>query len=876
MRDRPMWRRYLRLLGSDPSADVDDELEFHLAMRRGDLARRGLSEEEARARAEEEFGDLERIRGEMKQIGRERMKREERARGWESLSQDVRFAVRTLVKSPGFALVAVLTLALGIGASTAMFMLVNTVLLRPLPYPDAERLVMVWERPPVQPDFDNAASPANFHEWREQATSFTTLVGFSDGRAALTGEREPEEVLARYASPRWFEVLGVPARFGRAFSATDENQNVAVLAHSLWQRRYGGDPSVVGATITSNNQALTVIGVMPPDFRPVGEQTPEMWVPHEPPTDARGRYLRVLGRLEPGVPLERASSEMEAIASRLQTASIYNDGWSAGVIPLREQETGDVRPALLVLLGAVGLLLLIACGNLASLLLGRATTRAREMAVRLTLGASKGRLVRQTLTEAFVLAAAGGILGVLLATVGLDLLIRAVPGEFALPRLQEVDLDARVVAFGLGISVLTALIFGMAPALAASGVRLADTLRGSMRGTTGGHSRIRRALVVAQVALAVVLLAGAGLLGRSLQNLIETDMGIQTERILTMRVSLVNYKGPDALRSVVGELLPRLEAVPGVTAVGGIQSLPMTSGGSSTIYAVRDRPAPTRGEEPTADIRTVAGDYHRAMGIPLLAGRTFDARDHEAAPRVYIVNRALAESVFPGEDAVGKQLVIPWGEDLEGEIVGVVGDVRQSGPDEPARPAIYWAYAQMPSSVLNLVLGTAGDPVALAGPAITAVRQVDARQTVADVRPMERVVDTTLTRPRFYTTLLAGFAGFSLLLAALGLFGVISYSVARSRRAIGVRMALGASPGSVTRRVVREGMTLTMLGLAVGIAAAAALTRLLGSLLHGVSPTDPLTVAGVTLFLSAIALLASWLPARRAARVDPMVAMRPE
>lgn len=877
MRETPMWRRYLRLLGSDPSADVDDELAFHLAMRVEDLKRSGLTEAEARVRAEREFGDMDRIRREMEEIGRDRQKRERRTRGWESFAQDVRFAVRTLAKSPGFAAVAILTLALGIGASTGMFMLVNSVLLRPLPYVDAERLVMVWERPPGEPEFDNQPSPANFHAWREQATSFAALVACVDGRAALTGDAEPEEVLARYASPRWFETLGVPARLGRTFSAADEGADVAVLSHRLWQRRYGADPGVIGRTITFNNQALAVIGVMPPDFRPVGREVPDMWVPYDAPLDARGRYLRVVGRLAPDAPIERADAEMRAIAARLESASIYNEGWSADVVPLREQEVGDVRPALLILMGAVGLLLLIACGNLANLLLGRATTRAREMAVRLSLGASKRRLLLQTLTEAFVLAAAGGLLGVLLATSGLDLLVRLVPGELALPRLAEVGLDARVLAFALGVSVLTAAIFGTAPAAAASGVRLAETLRGGMRGTTGGHDRLRRALVVAQVALAVVLLAGAGLLARSLRNLVETDMGMRAEQVLTLRVSLVNHAGSgDALRGFVGELLPRLEALPGITAVGGAQWLPLTPGKSATSYAVVGRPTPPRGEEPAADVRTVAGDYHEAMGIPLLRGRTFDARDHEAAPRVYVVNRTLAETVFPGEDPIGKRLVIPWGEDLEGEIIGVVGDVREAGPDADPSPAIYWAYPQMPAVVLNLVLRTAGDPATLAAPAIAAIRELGPRQTVGEVRPMERVVDATITRPRFYMTLLGGFAAFSLLLAALGLFGVISYSVAQRRRAIGVRIALGATPGEVTRLVVREGLALTVIGLLIGIAAAAALTRLMGGLLHGVSPTDPLTTAAVAVFLTAVALLASWLPARRAGRVDPMETMRPE
>ena len=871
-----MWRRYLRLLGSDPSADVEDELAFHLESRVEDLVRAGLTESEARSRAEREFGDVERIRGEMNEIGRARQRRERRTGGLESLRQDARFAVRTLARTPGFSAVAILTLALGIGASTGMFMLVNTVLLSPLPYADAERLVMVWERPPQQPTFDNGPSPANYVAWREQATSFTTLASFFDRQAALTDRGEPEEVSARFAATAWFGMLGVPAALGRAFGEEDRGERLAVLSHRLWQRRYAGEASIVGGTITFNQQPVTVVGVMPRDFRPVGGSSPDVWVPFDPPADGRGRYLRVAGRLAPGVSLERARAEMRGIAERLQSESVYNEGWSADVVPLREQETGDVRPALLVLLGAVGLLLLIACGNLASLLLGRAAARTREMAVRLSLGASRGRLLRQTLTEALVLAAAGGVVGVALATAGLDVVIALVPSELALPRLGEVGLDGRVLAFAAGVSMLTAALFGMAPALAASGTGLATALRAGSRGTTGGHGGVRRALVVAQVALAVVLLGGAGLLARSLDHLIDTDLGMRTERVLTFRLWMSGYRSGEALNGFVGEVMPRLGALPGVAAAGGIDELPLTPDRSSTGYAVEGRPPLPPGDGPSAGIRRVAGDYFGALGIPLVRGRTFDARDHGAAPRAYVVSQALAEEVFPGEDPLGKRLVIPWGEDLVGEIVGVVGDVREDGPDREARPVIYWAFAQMPGGVLNVVLRTPGDPLALAGPAAGVIRELDPQQTLGDIRPMEQVARATTARPRFYTTLLGGFATFSLLLAGLGLFGVISYSVAQRRRAIGVRIALGASPESVTRLVVREGMALTGVGLVLGIAVAAAVTRLLGGMLHGVTPTDPLTAAAVCGFLGAIALLASWIPARRAARVDPTEAMRPE
>ncbi|HEX7117191.1 MAG TPA: FtsX-like permease family protein, partial [Longimicrobiales bacterium] len=443
---------------------------------------------------------------------------------------------------------------------------------------------------------------------------------------------------------------------------------------------------------------------------------------------------------------------------------------------------------------------------------------------------------------------------------------------------DEVGLDRRVVGFAIGTSVLTAVLFGAAPALVGRTIDLGAALRDSMRGSTRGHNRLRRGLVVAEVALTVVLLAGAGLLTRSMRNLLETDTGMRTERVLTLRLSLVGsaYRDQDDLRGFVDRLLPRLGALPGASAVGAIGWLPMSGSKSSTAYTVVGRPAPAPGEEPVADIRIIAGDYHRAMGIPLLRGRTFDARDHEDAPRVYVINEALAKEQFPGEDPIGRRLSIPWGEVLEGEIIGVVGNVRESGLDQDPAPAIYWSYPQMPFELLNVAIRTAGDPTSLAGAAAAAVRAIDPDQPVAEIRTMEQVVRITVARPRFNLTLLGGFAGASLLLAALGLFGVVSYSVAQRAQEIGVRVALGASTGDVLRMIVREGIALTLAGVAIGIVAAVASTRLLATLLYGVSPTDPLTLTGVSVFLATVALVASYLPARRAARLDPTITLRAE
>ncbi|MGI9182063.1 MAG: ABC transporter permease, partial [Longimicrobiaceae bacterium] len=764
------------------------------------------------------------------------------------------------------------------GAGTAMFNLVNSVLLRPLDFREAERLVMLWERSPRGSE-QNAVSPRNFFAWREQAESSEELAATYDRPRNLTGGGEAEQLLTRLTTANFFSVLGASAHHGRTYLPGEDAEDVVVLSHRLWQRRFGGDPAVIGRTVTLHDQPLTVVGVMPPDFRAVGAK-PDLWVPVELDPEWHGRFLQVVGRLRPGATVEQARTEMSTIARRLAEAyPEFNTGSGINAVPLHEQVTGEVRPALLVLLGAVGLLLLIACANVANLLLGRAAARRKEMAVRLSLGATRTRLIRQTLSESLLLAGIAGALGLVLAVWGTAALVRLLPPDLALPRLDEVAVDGRVLGFALAVSLLTGMLFGIAPALFASAVNLAQTLREATRGSTAGRSGFRKALVVVEVALAVVLLVGAGLLGRSLQRLLEVDPGMRTEQVLTMRMSLAGttYQEDAAKRNFMGDLLPRLEALPGARSAGGVMHLPLTGHSLGHSFYRADRPRPLPEEELSTDIRVVAGDYFRTLGIPLLGGRAFDARDNENAPALFAVNEQLARQYFPGEDPLGKQISFEWFDDqITGEIVAVVGSVRESGLTAEPAPAIYRPYAQMPSPQMTMVIRSQGEPLALAAAATAAVRQIDPNQPVAEIRTLEQVVSDTVARPRLNLYLLGGFAGVALLLAALGLYCIVSYSVTQRSHEIGVRVALGAKRGDVLQLILRQGMALTGLGLVLGLGVALAATRVMASLLFGIGATDPVTLAGVSGFLALVALLASYLPARRAARVDPVVTLRAE
>jgi putative ABC transport system permease protein len=875
------------------AGEVEDEIAFHLEERTRELAAAGMDPEAARAAALREFGDVAEARAELEEIGRRRVRRARRSGWWGDLRQDVRYAWRGLLGSPGFTLVAVLTLALGIGAATAIYTVVDTVLLRPLGVRDADAVVVLRERPRDEeaPSVrSGTVSPANFFDWEAQTRSFSSMAYFVQWPLNLTGDGDPQETQAQLVSANFFATLGVRPMLGRGFAPEEDDPEgpgigageVAVLSHRLWQSRYGGDPAVVGQTIRVADEPVTVVGVMGPNFR-VLDGSPDLWIPLSIERGNRttmGRFVTGIARLKPGVARERAEQDLDAAARRLEAAyPDFNTGWGTAMVPLRDAVVGDVRPALLVLLAAVGMLLLIACTNVANLLLGRASTRRQEVAVRLSLGATRGRLVRQLLTESLVLAAIGGAVGVTAAALGTRALVRSLPESVQLPRMDAVQVDARVLAFALAVTLLTGVLFGLVPALTASRGDPQATLRDAGRGSTGGRApmRLRSGLVVAEVALALVLLVGAGLLLRSFQKLREVDTGTHPQGVLTLRMSLGSsaYEADEARSGFVARLVRSMEGLPGVQAVGTVSQLPLTEGKTGHSARRTDRPAPPPGQEPGVDFRWVGGDYFRAQGVRLVRGRTFDARDDAGSARVFVINQALARQQFPGEDPVGRRLTYEWGDGpTEGEIVGVVEDVRETSVTAEPSPALYHAYAQWPNGLLNVVVRTAGDPLSVAGPAREAVRSLDPNLPVASVRTMDLVVADATARSRMSSYLLGAFAALALVLAAIGLYGVIAYGVAQRRGEIGVRVALGADHGAILGLIVRQGMRLTAAGLALGVAGALVLTRLLRSLLFGVTATDPATFLAVPLVLGAVALLASYLPASRAARTDPAIALR--
>lgn len=797
---------------------------------------------------------------------------------------DLRYAFRQLIKSPGFAAVTILTLALGIGACTAIFSVVNTVLLRPLEYPDPARLVVIRET--QLPDFPEfSVSPPNYLDWEKQTKSYENLAAYAGSRINLTGDGEPQQLVGVKATAHYFDVYGVKPALGRTFLPEEDapgKNHVVVLSYPFWQRVFGGASDVLGRPIQLNGEPYTVVGVAPPGFglaSKVDAWMPMAFKPDETANDARGgHYLNVVGRLRPGVTVAQAEAELKVLAAQLATQyPDSNKGWGIFMMPLQDYSVRDVRAVLYTLLGAVGCVLLIACANIANLLLARATARHREISIRAALGASRARLVRQLLTESVLLAVCGGLAGVLLARWGLDALLALAPAN--LPRMTDIHLNSGVLVFSLALSVLTGLVFGIAPAWLAARADVNEALKQGSRGSTegGARGRLRSALVVIEVTLALMLLGGAGLLARSFIQLAHVDPGFVPENATVLRLSLPQkkYALPEQQNAFAGALLERVKNLPGVQAAGLTHSMPLVSD-YVLGFNIEGRPAIAPSDLPSTNYYAVTPEYFRAMGIRLVRGRVFSAQDDAKAPRVAIINETMARQHFPNEDPIGKRINITNGPDAWREIIGIVGDIKQYGVDKATSNQAYEPFAQVPFSSLNVVIRTSGQPAALLGAIRPTVYAVDKDQPIGTIRPLEEIVADSIARQRFAMTLLTVFSLVALVIAAVGIYGVMAYSVVQRTGEFGIRMALGAQQRDVLRLVLAQGGKLVGLGLLIGLAATLAASRAMGSMLFNTSAQDPLTLGGITLLLGAVALVACLLPASRATKVNPIEALRAE
>ena len=865
--------------------ELDEELRSYLDAAANVKMRAGVPHDEAVRAARMEMGSLESVKEEVRAVGWET--------GVAAIWQDLRFGVRTVAKSPGFAAVAIITLALGIGANTAIFSVVNAVLLRPLPYPEAARIVQVWHVPPPKsfPGMTRfAVSPANYLDWRSQNHVFEGIEIYGFGAFNFTNGDRPEVVQAARVAADFFSVLRVQPMMGRIFAPEEDqsgHSDVVILAHAFWQSRFGANRDIIGQTVALNGNKYTVVGVMPPSFQfpapPDAQWNPQIfaplgWTDKDRAVRGNHNYL-VVARLRSGVELRQAQAEMNAISSRLEQQYPEDDkGWGAVLVPLREQLVGDVRPALLVLLGAVAFVLLIACANVANLLLARTLARRKEIAIRTALGAGRGRVLQQVLSETLLLSLAGGALGLLLARFGIDLIVHFLAAR--LPRSSEIGLDALVLTFTLVISVFSGLVAGLVPALRLTRTDVNQALKEGLGRTSAdsGGQRTRRVLVVTEVALSLVLLIGAGLMIRSLWMLRRVDPGFDPHNVLTMFIPLpqTKYVKPVQQLEFFDQLLQRVRALPGVESAGATDALPLM-GGSTQPVTIEGQPIVPMSEQPEVAVRRITPGYLRTMRVPLQRGRDFNEGDTLDRPAVVLISKSMAEQFWPKEDPIGKHLTLTFFRDTRREVVGIVGDVKQDGleVDRPIE-TVYGPVAKNPGPWMSLVVRTAGKPASLVSAVTGAVREVDREQPVVDVATMEEILGNSFSQRRFTMLLLAAFAGLALLLAAIGIYGVLSYAVRRRVQEIGIRVALGAQQADVLRLVVGQGLRLTLAGLAIGVVIALGLTRLLTGMLFSVKPTDPLTFVAVAALLCSIALLACYLPARRATRVDPVVALRYE
>ena len=803
----------------------------------------------------------------------------------ETLIQDFRYTVRVLLKKPGFTAIVVLALAIGIGANTAIFSVVNAILLRPLPYKDFDRISMIWMDNPKLGVKEDWHSYPNYVDYKQQNQVYEDMAAFNNRSFNLTGVGDPLRILGAWNTASLFSVLGVEPAIGRVFTEEEEEPGkdlVVVLSNGLWRSSFGSDPNIIGQPISMNGANRTVIGVMPAGFN-FPDKTTEVWVPLAiTPQRKQARNLisfKAVGRLRPGVSMAQAWADMGAIAKRLDEQYSRSD-YGVNLVLLRDQETRSVKPALLVLLGAVAFVLLIACANVANLLLARAAIREKEIAIRVALGARRSRIVRQLLTESAVLGLAGGAAGLLLAVWGLKILVALSPGD--IPRLDQAGIDGRVLAFTLAVSLLTGLIFGLVPSLQTSKPDLNHTLKEGGRGTSRGAGgvRVRNLLVVSEIALSLVLLVGAGLLIRSFIRLQQFDLGFNPANLATMRIQLPGTKYREAAQvdAFYKQLFERIESVPGVQSVGAISTVFLSDTPNSTNFSIEGRPVPTGADSIEVPLDSVSPSYFRVMGIPLKSGREFDDRDVRGSTPVVIVNETFVLRFFPDEDPLGKRFVYgtPGPDNNWITIVGVVGDMRRTGFDRPVRPETFLPQTQNPSDTLTIVARTAGDPANLSTTLRGEVWAIDRDQSVYDLKTMDQTLSEMSSQRRFNMLLLGVFAALALTLAAVGIYGVMSYSVAQRTHEIGIRMALGARGTDVLGMVVKRGVILASAGIGVGLIGSIALTRLMSSLLYGVSATDPLTFVVIPIVLAAVALGACFVPASRATKVDPMIALRYE
>jgi putative ABC transport system permease protein len=807
----------------------------------------------------------------------------------QTLLQDLRYALRLLLKTPTFTAIAVLTLALGIGANTAIFSVVNAVLLRPLAYKDPSRLILVAEKssfPVISTSFQN------YVDWRAQSSSFESLEGTRATTITLTGAGEPQRLNARMMTAPMFGLLGVDAHVGRTFRADEDRAGatpVAILSYGLWQRQFGGAADAVGKSIDLDSRPYTIVGVMPAGFELL--QPADVFLPFTPwavtlPDDRNWHPgIIVIGRLKPGVTREQAGTEMLGITKRLeQQYPDYNTGTSAEVLPLQAQMVQNVRPALMLLLGAVTFVLLISCANVANLLLARAAARGREVAIRTSMGATRGRVIRQLLTESVLLSLAGGVLGLFFAQASLGPLLKISAGS--VPQVFNVTLDRPVLIFTIIVSVITGLVFGIAPALRTTRLDLRETLNEGSRGSTAGpgHHRLRGALICAEIALAMLLLVGSGLLLRSFERMQDTPIGFQADHLFVadLPVSQTAYAKPEQRYGFYDRVVDRAQTLPGVRSAAAASYLPVSGGGSIIHFNITGHPPKSPHEYVAAGYCTVTSNYFETLGVPLLQGRYLSRSDSERSPSVVVVNSTFAKTYFPNENALGRRIQLgatPENDVPTMEIVGVVSNVTQGLGLDP-KAEMFVPYKQgdqlLPVFQLSLVMRTAADPLQEASSLRSAVAEIDPNQPIVKVRTMEDNMAATVAQPRFRTWLIGIFAALALLLAAVGIYGVMSYSVTQRTNEIGIRVTLGAQPNDVFRTVVGEGLRYALLGVAIGVAGGLALTRLLASFLYGISAYDPATFIAVAVLLVAVSAAASFFPARRATRVDPIVALRYE